>query len=133
MSLRFPGQVHVAGSLRPESIPSYIRSSDVVLVPSLREGLPNVALEASACSRPVFGSNIEGIADAVEHRKTGLLIPPGDAGAWKVELVRYASQVASLKMMGEAARRRMEKTFDARNYVPEMLNLYGAALTEAIT
>jgi hypothetical protein len=36
-------------------------------------------------------------------------------------------------MMGEAARRRMEKTFDAGNYVPEMLNLYRAALTEAIT
>jgi glycosyltransferase involved in cell wall biosynthesis len=133
MTLRFPDQVHIAGSLRPESVPSYIRSCDAVLMPSLREGLPNVALEASACSRPVFGSNIEGIADAVVHKKTGLLIPAGDAGAWKLELVKYASQIACLRMMGEAARRRMEKTFDAGNYVPEMLNLYRAALTEAIT
>jgi glycosyltransferase involved in cell wall biosynthesis len=132
MSLRFPDQVHVAGNLRPESVPAYIRSSDVVLMPSLREGFPNVALEASACSRPVFGSDIEGIADAVVHKKTGLLIPAGDAGAWKAELVEYASQAGRLKEMGEAARRRMEKSFDAGNYIPAMLNLYRAALAEAI-
>ena len=61
--LKRPDRVHLAGTLDPEAVPAYIRSSDVVLVPSLQEGLPNVATEASACGRPVFGSDVGGIPE----------------------------------------------------------------------
>ena len=61
-----------------------IRQSTVLVAPSLisddgdRDGIPNVILEAFACSTPVIASRLEGISEAVEHRVTGLLVGPGD-------------------------------------------------------
>jgi glycosyltransferase involved in cell wall biosynthesis len=131
--LRYPNHVDLGGLLPPDTIANYIRASDVVLMPSLREGLPNVVMEASACGRPVFGSNIEGIADVVLHGQTGLLLSPGHIAEWKHTLIRYASQISCLRIMGERARSRVERAFDAKNYVPEMMELYRTALAEPIT
>jgi glycosyltransferase involved in cell wall biosynthesis len=130
--LRRPDRVHLSGTLKPEMVPAYIRSSDVVLLPSMQEGLPYVAMEASACGRPVFGSDIGGISDVVAPGKTGLLLPPGDVTAWKHALVAYASRASSLRVMGEQARQRMEALFDCRDYGRKMLDLYRVALREPL-
>jgi colanic acid/amylovoran biosynthesis glycosyltransferase len=61
-----------------------IRQATVLVAPSLvaedgdRDGIPNVILEAFACGTPVVASNLEGISEAVEHRRTGMLVEPGD-------------------------------------------------------
>jgi len=130
--LQHPEQVYLAGILPPDMIPAYIRSSDVVLIPSMAEGLPNVAMEASACGRPVFGSGVGGIPEVVVHGETGLVLPAGDVAAWKNALVEYAGQASRLQKMGERARHRMEVFFDCRNYAPEMLDLYRAVLREPL-
>ena len=131
--LRFPERVHLEGYLRPELIPEYIRASDVVLIPSMEEGLPNVAVEASACGRPVFGSDVGGIPEVVVNGQTGLILPAGDVKAWKDALIAFANTPASLRTMGELARHRMEALFDSRNYVCRMLDLYRAALEEPLS
>lgn len=127
-----PQRVYIEGIISPDMISGYMRSADVVLLPSMQEGLPSVAMEASACARPVFGSNVGGIPEVVTHEQTGLLLPAGDVTAWGSALVHHARQPALLRMMGERARKQMETQFDSNRYAPRILDLYRTALDQSI-
>ena len=105
-----------------------MRAADVVLVPSMAEGMPNVLLEASACGRPVFGSAVGGIPEAIVHGQTGLLLPPGDVNAWRDAVREYASKPEQVAAMGRAARLLVEKKFDSSQYAGEILQMYEAAV-----
>ena len=52
--------------------------ADVFVLPSLEDNLPNTLIEAMACGVPVIGYDIGGIADVIEHKKTGYLVKPKD-------------------------------------------------------
>jgi glycosyltransferase involved in cell wall biosynthesis len=127
-SLKHPDLVDLAGPLAPSTVASYMRAADVVLVPSLQEGLPNVAMEASACGRAVFASAVGGLPDIVVPGQTGLLLPAGDVGAWGEAMAQYAKRASELKLMAQAARVRMERLFDAQQYAIRMKELYLAVL-----
>lgn len=130
--LRHPEQVDCTDRLQPGEVPSYLRAADAVLVPSLQEGLPNVAMEASACARAVFGSNVGGIPEVIVPGETGVLLPPGDPGAWGRALVEYARQPAKLRQMGEAGRRRIQTLFDSSAYPERMKELYDLVMREPL-
>jgi glycosyltransferase involved in cell wall biosynthesis len=130
--LRYPRQVDLQGAISPADVPKFLRAADVVLVPSMQEGLPNVAVEASACGRPVFGSRVGGIPEAVNHGETGLLLQPGDAAAWELALVEYAKTPTALQAMGAAARTRMEQFFDSLLYPDRMKEVYALALNQPL-
>lgn len=130
--LRHPERVHLGGFIRPDLVPAYIRASDAVLVPSLQEGLPNIAVEASACGLPVLASDVGGTSEVVVNGETGVLLPAGDVDAWKNALISYANQLSCLRAMGSRARQRMEALFDSCNYPIRMLELYEAALREPL-
>ena len=132
-ALKHPDRVLLGGALPPAQIPAYVRSSDVVLQPSMQEGLPNVTMEAAACARPVFGSLVGGIPEVLKHGETGLILPAGDVTAWATALVDYSTQAATLERMGKRARQFMELSFDHRQYGPQMLDLYAAALREPLS
>jgi glycosyltransferase involved in cell wall biosynthesis len=131
-SLKRPDRVHLGGLIHPDIVPAYIRSSDVTLIPSLQEGLPNLAMEAGACGRTVFGSDVGGIPEVVTSGETGLILPAGIVTAWKDALIAYATKVDELKIMGTRARHRMEALFDSKEYATKMLDLYAAALREPL-
>lgn len=57
--------VHFIGKLQPQQVPEILNCMSVLLLPSLNEGLPRVALEAQACGVPVVGSNRGGIPEAI--------------------------------------------------------------------
>lgn len=56
----------------------YYNLSDIVVLPSQREGFPMCILEANACGLPVIGTDIYGIKDAITPGLTGWLVPPND-------------------------------------------------------
>ena len=132
MGVKFPGQVAVTGPLPPESVPNYLRACDAVLVPSLQEGLPNVATEALASGRPVFGTTAGGLPELIRHGQSGLILPPGDVAALKGALTSYARRVFDLRTMGQEARHHMETGFDASDYPLKMGQLYKLALEETV-
>jgi glycosyltransferase involved in cell wall biosynthesis len=72
------GACYVGPTVDPR--PLY-ESIEILCLPSLREGLPSVVLEAAAYGTPTIGSNATGVRDAVEHGKTGLIVPAKDEGA----------------------------------------------------
>jgi glycosyltransferase involved in cell wall biosynthesis len=132
-SLRYPGRVHITGAVPPGLVADCMRAADVVLVPSLYEGLPNVAMEASACGIAVFGSKVGGMAEVVEDGISGLLLPAGVVQSWSRALIAYSDQPMRLKAMGNAGRKRMEKVFDSAQYPEQMLDLYRVAMAEPLT
>ncbi|MCU1285427.1 MAG: glycosyl transferase group 1 [Acidobacteriales bacterium] len=130
--LASPERVHIGGFVTPDLVPAYIRAADVVLVPSLQEGLSNLAVEASACGRPVFASDAKWASEVVVNGRTGLLVETGNVQSWSDVLAMYATRRTSLQQMGIAARQRMEELFDSRNYAPSMLKVYESAMREPI-
>ena len=89
----------------------YYKRMHVVALPSHREGLPFALLEAAASGRPVVSSWATGCIDAVEHGKTGFLVPPGNAGDLARAIGRLLGDSNLRAEMGVAARKRVERLF----------------------
>jgi glycosyltransferase involved in cell wall biosynthesis len=77
------------------------------------EGLPTVIFEAMAEGIPVVGSHHAGIAEAVTHEATGLLVPPGDALSLADALERLIRSPSLRRRLGSAAWREAAERFDA--------------------
>ncbi len=73
--------VTFAGRKLHAEIPRWLAATDVLCLPSRREGCPNVILEALASGRPVVASRVGGIPELIEHGKNGLLVPADDPEA----------------------------------------------------
>jgi glycosyltransferase involved in cell wall biosynthesis len=82
--LALSANVRLLGRRDHDSTLRLIREAAVLAVPSVigddgdRDGIPNVILEAFAAGTPVVASRLQGVSEAVEHRRTGLLVEPGD-------------------------------------------------------
>ena len=89
----------------------YYAAMDVLVLPSHREGLPNVVLEANAAGIPVAAARATGTVDVVIHGETGLLFPVGD-GAGLAEAVRMllTDKVLAAKL-AQGARDRVLREF----------------------
>jgi len=62
----------------------YYHAMTIVALPSYGEGLPTTVLEAGAAGKPVVGSRVTGMTDAVDDGRTGLLVPVGIFLRWRV-------------------------------------------------
>lgn len=80
--------VPVATTGEVVDVAPYLAISDVLCLPSKREGLPTVVLEAFACSVPVVGTRATGIVDLISHNETGGLVEIDDAKALAFEIER---------------------------------------------
>jgi glycosyltransferase involved in cell wall biosynthesis len=108
---------------RPD-VPALLGRMDVVALPSLWEGLPNVLIEAMAASRCVAATAVDGAPEVVADGETGLLVPPRDPDALAAALGRLLADSDLRRRMGEAGRRRVEREFPMRRMVDETAALY---------
>ncbi|PFG39103.1 glycosyltransferase involved in cell wall biosynthesis [Georgenia soli] len=95
--------VHRVG--RVEDPRPYYRLMDVLCLPTLREGLPNVCLEAGAMEIPVVTTTATGAVDSIADGETGLLVPPRDAAALARALRTLHEDPDRSRRMGAAGRR----------------------------
>ncbi|WP_051574813.1 glycosyltransferase family 4 protein [Mycobacterium sp. URHB0044] len=79
-------------------------ASDVVVHAGIVEGMPLTLIEAQACGTPVVAYDVAGVAEAVVHGTTGLLVPPCDVAGLRDSLRRLADSAALRAAFGEAAR-----------------------------
>ena len=86
-------------------------ASDVLCLPSYREGFGSVIIEAAACGLPAVASRIYGIVDAVQDGHTGLLHQPADVSVLLNHLRRITEDAALRVTLGEQARRRALRDF----------------------
>ena len=75
------GRIRLLPPCSASELWDHIASAHALVVPSLREGLGLVAVEALALGRPVIASRVGGLPEAVEDGVDGILVPPGDATA----------------------------------------------------
>ena len=82
------------------------RSLDVVVLPSLREGMPLVVLEAMACGKPVIASRVGAVTDIIDDT-CGILVNAGDVAALTEALQLCVADSALLVRLAAAGRRRV--------------------------
>jgi glycosyltransferase involved in cell wall biosynthesis len=99
--LRHP-QIHCTGFI-PDTAP-YYRAMDVFVLPTWREGFPNVVLEAAATGLPVITTESTGARDSVLPEITGLLIPPGHPDAIYEAVIKLIRDPQRRECMGKAGR-----------------------------
>jgi glycosyltransferase involved in cell wall biosynthesis len=117
-----PPNVEFRPTVSPAEVPALIREARALLLPSVcYEAQPRVILEAYAAGVPVLASDLGALPEAVPH-DSGLLVPPGDAGAWADAVERLLDDRES-ERLGQGAWRRWRDT-----YSPErgLQNLEGA-------
>jgi len=108
---------------RPDVL-SLLKAFDLVVMPSITEGLGTSILDAMACRKAVVASAVGGIPEVVEPEVTGLLVPPRDATALGAAVVRLLRDPALAGRFAAAGRARIEQRFTADRMVQETLDLY---------
>jgi glycosyltransferase involved in cell wall biosynthesis len=122
----FAGRVHPLG--RRDDVPSLLKTADLLVLPSLWEGMPNVVLEAMAARRAVVATAVEGTEDLVVPGETGWLVPPADDEELARMLIQAASDRDRLRRFGEAGRARVEAHFTPRRVVDTYERLWAGIL-----
>jgi glycosyltransferase involved in cell wall biosynthesis len=88
-----------------EDLPELLPCLDLLVHPAFMEGLGVALLEAGAAGLPVVGTRAGGIPEVVVDGRTGLLVPPGDAGALADALIQLLGDPERCAGMGREARR----------------------------
>ena len=99
---------------------------DIVAIPSLREGLPNVLLEAMACGKPVIAAKVGGIPGVITDRNDGFLVPSGDSRAI-ADVMDELSRSAELRNnIGFFAKRKIGDRFNFDHTLAGIQKVYEA-------
>jgi glycosyltransferase involved in cell wall biosynthesis len=100
---------------------------DMLLMPSLYEGLPYTLLEAMSLGLPVVAARVGGLAEVLRHEETGLLVEPGDHEGLARALARLAGEPGLASRLGEAAAREQRERYTLERMVREYREVYEAA------
>lgn len=125
----FPeGTVELAGFV--EDPTPWYDAADVVVLPSLWEGLGLALVEAALRERPAVATAVGGIPEAVADEVTGLLVPPGDARLLAEAILRLLDDPALARQMGRAAAARARERFGVEACLDAHERLYRVVLGE---
>ncbi len=114
-----------------KDIRPFLSRSSALVLPSYREGFPNVLLQASSMELPMIASDINGSNEVVEPGLTGWLVPAKDA-----DQLRCAMELACkcepevFRQMGRAARAKIIEKFERNYYLDQLLEFYRERLAE---
>ena len=106
----------------------WFAASDVLCLPSYREGFPTSIIEAASVGLPTIGSRIYGITDAIEDRVTGLLHEVGDIGGIAGAMKTLAENEGLRESLGRAARDRAHRYFSRETVTGALLRYYECCL-----
>jgi glycosyltransferase involved in cell wall biosynthesis len=104
-----------------------IAAADVFVMPSLREGLPLVLLEAMHAGRPIVATRLPALEGVAEDGRESVLVEPGSPQALARGIERVLHDRCTARAMGEAGRRHAQKSFSMRRAAEEYLEVYRQA------
>jgi glycosyltransferase involved in cell wall biosynthesis len=115
---------HVIFAGYREDVEAIIAASDLLVMPSLREGFGDPIIEAMALGRPVIASRVGGMVEIVRDGETGLLVPPGDPGALAQAIVHLLRDPQARERMGLHGQRVALRQFSVERLADGLAKLY---------
>ena len=106
--------VHMAGEIEPELMNQWMQASDLFVLASHTEGMPNVVMEAMACGLPVIASAVGGLPEAIGDCYGAILVPPENIDELEKAVVKVISNNQLREQMQIAARKRAEERFEGK-------------------
>lgn len=110
-----------------DDVPSVLAASDLLVLPSFREGTPRVVSEAMAAGLPVVATDVAGVPEQVDDGETGFLVSPGDVETLVDRVDRLLADPDLRASFGEAARSRAER-FSREAMLADLDDCYRAVL-----
>jgi len=107
-----------------EDILPLLREATVVVLPSYREGMPKILLEAAACGCPIITTDSPGCREVVEHGVNGLLVPPRDGQALADAIAILLDSPELCAEMGQASRKKAEREFSIDKVIERTIQMY---------
>ncbi|MFO7560894.1 MAG: glycosyltransferase [Desulfobacterales bacterium] len=111
-----------------EKIPDIFAESNIVVLPSYREGLPKVLLEAASCGRAIVATDVPGCREIVRNGVNGLLVPPYDSKALADAILKLIHDSDFRMSMGKRGRMIVEKEFSEDIVVEKTMEVYNRLL-----
>jgi glycosyltransferase involved in cell wall biosynthesis len=107
-----------------EDMPAVYAAATLIVLPSYREGLPKVLLEAAACGKAMVTTDVPGCREIVRDRFNGLLVSPRDAEALAAAIEELLSDRKMREMMGQRSRARVVAEWSGPRIAEQVLGLY---------
>jgi glycosyltransferase involved in cell wall biosynthesis len=127
-ALGLAGRVQFLGARR--DLGDLLSVMDLFVLPSLWEGLPLSLILAMGAGVPVVATNIAGLPELVDDGRTGLLVPPADAGSLGRAMARLVVDPALGRRLADAARATVVPRFGVDRYVASVVALYERLLSQ---
>jgi glycosyltransferase involved in cell wall biosynthesis len=108
-----------------------ILAMDIFCLPSLRQGLGTLMLEAMALGRPVIASAVDGVDLIVRDHETGLLVPPGNSELLAQRMLELLRDPMLARRLATAASELVRREFSAERMVQQTAALYRSVLEQA--
>ena len=107
-------------------VPDILSAADMFVLPSHGESFPLTVLEAMAARLPVVATDVGGVAEAVDHENTGIVVPAAAPGPLADALTRLGADGELRYEMGMKGRERVEQRFDERRAIAAVQDLYAS-------
>ncbi|MDL2284550.1 glycosyltransferase family 4 protein [Oxalobacter sp. OttesenSCG-928-P03] len=105
-------------------MPIVFAQAHIVCLPSYREGLPKVLVEAAACGKPIVATDVSGCREIVTNEENGLLVPVQDVEDLAVALNRLLANPNLRHEMGQKGRQKVVAEFSIGHVVDKTLGVY---------
>jgi glycosyltransferase involved in cell wall biosynthesis len=124
--LGLSNRVHCLGSRTDAD--TLVAAADILVLPSLVEGLPGVVLEAAACAVPAVASDVGGVSEAIVDGETGILIEIGEPEPFLTAVASLLGDPERCRSLGRRARERAATSFSFELALAEYDRLYEAVI-----
>ncbi len=113
-----------------DNIEEILQTSDLFVLPSISEGLPNALLEAMACSVPVVATSVGGIPEVIKDGFNGILVPTRNETALSEKIVKLAKDREYMMKLGKEGRKSVESHYSLQKQIEEFQSVYNELIIE---
>ncbi len=107
-----------------DDIADIFSAVDILVQPSLMEGLGTSMIEAMAAGKPIVGTNVGGIPEVIGNNEAGILVKERTPEAFADAIIHLLKNPDEMRQKGLRARKRAEEYFDIRKTIKQLENIY---------
>lgn len=104
---------------------NYLRALDVFILPSRTEAFGYVLLEAGYAKLPIIASDVGGIPEIIEHKKTGILVPPQNSPLLAQQIISILEDEPKRRELGENLYKKVTTAFSKERMLKDTFSIYG--------